>query len=161
MAEPDSLTRAEQIESAPKARRSLMFLLEAIERGDLAATPHEIARLQGAVEPLVAIVGEVGPARYLPASATTMGHEPCADPRRDTGRARQRDGFRAARPVRAELVAPRTDPPLVASLGCGADPLLRTDALGRRGAGCPPEAVPRDRAPGAPRPRAHATEIAM
>lgn len=36
----------------------LMLLLEAIERGELTATPHEIARLQGAVEALGAIAGE-------------------------------------------------------------------------------------------------------
>ena len=45
-------------ESARKARRSLMLLVEAIERGDLTATPHEITRLQGVVEALGAIVTE-------------------------------------------------------------------------------------------------------
>ena len=36
-----------------------MRLLEAIERGELVATPLEIARLQGAVEALGAIAGEL------------------------------------------------------------------------------------------------------
>ena len=36
-----------------------MLLLEAIERGELVATPLEIARLQGAVEALGAIAGEL------------------------------------------------------------------------------------------------------
>ena len=44
-----------------------MFLLEAIERGELVATPLEIARLQGAVEALGAIAGELpGDARRRP-----------------------------------------------------------------------------------------------
>ena len=47
MAEPDKLTPAELIESARKARRSLMLLVEAIERGDLTATPHEITPAPG------------------------------------------------------------------------------------------------------------------
>jgi len=58
MAEPDELTPAERIGMARKAARSLMCLLEVIERGDLIATPLEVARLQEAVEALAAIVGE-------------------------------------------------------------------------------------------------------
>ena len=42
----------------PSSARSLMLLLEAIERGELVATPHEIARLQAAVEAMAAIAGE-------------------------------------------------------------------------------------------------------
>ena len=36
-----------------------MLLLEAIELGELVATPLEIARLQGAVEALATIAGEL------------------------------------------------------------------------------------------------------
>jgi len=36
-----------------------MRLLEAIERGELVATPLELARIQGAVEALRAIAGEL------------------------------------------------------------------------------------------------------
>ena len=44
-----------------------MLLLEAIERGELVATPLEIARLQAAVEALGAIAGELpGDARRRP-----------------------------------------------------------------------------------------------
>ncbi len=58
MADPGERTQAELIDETRKAARSLMLLLEAIERGDLTATQLEIARLQGAVEALGAIVGE-------------------------------------------------------------------------------------------------------
>ena len=58
MADPDEWTPAERIESTRQAARSLMRLLGAIERGELIATPLEIARLQGAVEALGAIAGE-------------------------------------------------------------------------------------------------------
>jgi hypothetical protein len=58
MPDPNERRPAELIKSARRAARSLMHLLEAIERGELVATPLEIARLQGAVEALGAIVGE-------------------------------------------------------------------------------------------------------
>ena len=48
-----------RIDATREAARSLMLLLEAIERGELVATPLEIARLQGAVEALGAIAGEL------------------------------------------------------------------------------------------------------
>jgi hypothetical protein len=50
MADPDERTPADRIDATCQAVRSLMLLLEAIERGELVATPLEIARLQGAVE---------------------------------------------------------------------------------------------------------------
>ena len=59
MADPDERTAAERIDATRRAARSLMLLLEAIERGELVATPLEIARLQGAVEALRAIAGEL------------------------------------------------------------------------------------------------------
>ena len=59
MADPDERTPAERIDATRRAARSLMLLLEAIERGELVATPLEIARLQGAVEALGAIAGEL------------------------------------------------------------------------------------------------------
>ena len=58
MADPDERTPAERIDATRQAARSLMLLLEAIERGELVATPLEVARLQGAVEALGAIAGE-------------------------------------------------------------------------------------------------------
>lgn len=58
MAQPDELTPAERIDAARSATRSLLLLLQAIELGDLVATPGEITRLEGAVEALNAIVGE-------------------------------------------------------------------------------------------------------
>ena len=59
MADPDELTPAGRIDATRQAARSLMRLLEAIERGELVATPLEIARLHGAVEALGAIAGEL------------------------------------------------------------------------------------------------------
>ena len=59
MADPDEWTPAERIDATREAARSLMFLLEAIERGEVVATPLEIARLQGAVEALGAIAAEL------------------------------------------------------------------------------------------------------
>lgn len=59
MADPDERTPADQIDATRQAVRSLMLLLEAIQRGELVATPLEIARLQGAVEALGAIAGEL------------------------------------------------------------------------------------------------------
>jgi hypothetical protein len=58
MADPDERTPADRIEATRRAATSLMLLLEAIELGELVATPLEIARLQGAVEALGAIAGE-------------------------------------------------------------------------------------------------------
>ena len=58
MADPDERTPAERLDATHRAARSLMFLLKAIERGELVATPLEIARLQGAVEALDAIAGK-------------------------------------------------------------------------------------------------------
>ena len=58
MADPDDWTPTDRIESARQAARSLMLLLEGIDRGEIVATPLEIARLQGAVEALGAIAGE-------------------------------------------------------------------------------------------------------
>jgi hypothetical protein len=59
MADPDERTAAERSDATRQAARSLMFLLEAIERGELVATPLQIARLQGAVEALGAIAAEL------------------------------------------------------------------------------------------------------
>ena len=59
MADPDERTPADRIEATRRAARSLMLLLEAIELGELVATPLEIARLQGAVEAVGAIAGEL------------------------------------------------------------------------------------------------------
>jgi hypothetical protein len=59
MVDPDELTPAERIDATRQAARSLTRLLEAIERGELVATPLEIARLQAAVEALGAIAGEL------------------------------------------------------------------------------------------------------
>jgi hypothetical protein len=59
MADPDELTPAERIDATRQAARSLMRLLEAIERGELVATPLEVARIQGAVEALGAIAGDL------------------------------------------------------------------------------------------------------
>ena len=59
MADPDSRAPADRIEASHQAARSLMRLLEALERGELVATPLEVARLQGAVEALGAIAGEL------------------------------------------------------------------------------------------------------
>jgi hypothetical protein len=56
MADPDERTPAERIATTRDTARSLVLLLEAIERGELVATPLEVARLQGAVEALEAIV---------------------------------------------------------------------------------------------------------
>ena len=67
MADPDERTPADRIDATRRAARSLMLLLEAIERGELVATPLEIARLQAAVEALGAIAGELpGDARRRP-----------------------------------------------------------------------------------------------
>ena len=57
MADPDELTPAERIDTARETARSLMRLLEAIEHGELVATPLEIARLQGAAAALNAMAG--------------------------------------------------------------------------------------------------------
>jgi hypothetical protein len=59
MADPDERTPAERIDATRGAARSLMRLLEAIERGELVVTPLEIVRLQGAVEALGAIAGDL------------------------------------------------------------------------------------------------------
>jgi hypothetical protein len=59
MADPDELTPAERIDATRQAARSLMRLLDAIERGELVATPLEIARIQAAVEALGAIAGDL------------------------------------------------------------------------------------------------------
>jgi hypothetical protein len=56
MADPDELTHAEWIETARETARSLLLLLDAIDRGELVATPLEVARLQGAAAALSAIV---------------------------------------------------------------------------------------------------------
>jgi hypothetical protein len=58
MADPDARTPADRIEATRQAARSLILLLEAIERGELVSTPLEVARLQGAVEALGAIAEE-------------------------------------------------------------------------------------------------------
>jgi hypothetical protein len=58
MVDPDELTPAERIDATQQAGRSLTRLLEVIERGELVATPFEIARLQGAVQALGAIARE-------------------------------------------------------------------------------------------------------
>jgi hypothetical protein len=58
MADPDERTPADRIEATRRAARSLVLLLEAIELGELVATPLEIARLQAAVEALGALAGE-------------------------------------------------------------------------------------------------------
>ena len=71
MADPDERTPAERIEATRQAARSLMLLLEAIERGELVATPLEIARLQGAVEALDAIAGD-DPRRALTTARTHL-----------------------------------------------------------------------------------------
>jgi len=57
MADPDERTPAERFDATRGAARSLMRLLEAIERGELVVT--EIVRLQGAVEALGAIAGDL------------------------------------------------------------------------------------------------------
>jgi hypothetical protein len=59
MADPDERTAADRIDATRRAARSLMRLLEAIEREELVATPLEVARLQGAAEALGAIAGEL------------------------------------------------------------------------------------------------------
>ena len=59
MADLDERTLAERIDATRQAARSLMRLLEAIERGELVATPLEIARLLAAVETLGVIAGEL------------------------------------------------------------------------------------------------------
>ena len=59
MADPDERTPADRIDATRQTARSLMRLLEAIERGELVATPLEVARLQGAVEALGAIAREL------------------------------------------------------------------------------------------------------
>jgi hypothetical protein len=59
MADPDERTPADRIDATRQAARSLMRLLGAIEHGELVATPLEIARLQGAVEALGAIAGDL------------------------------------------------------------------------------------------------------
>jgi hypothetical protein len=57
MAEPGELTRAERIDAARTTVGSLTLLLEAVEAGDVVATPLEVARIQGAIETLRAMVG--------------------------------------------------------------------------------------------------------
>ena len=52
MADPEERTPADRIDATRQAARSVMLLLEAIERGELAATPLEIARLRAAAEAL-------------------------------------------------------------------------------------------------------------
>jgi hypothetical protein len=59
MADRDEQTPADRIDATRQAARSLILLLKAIERGELVATPLEVARLQGAVEALGAIAGEL------------------------------------------------------------------------------------------------------
>ena len=59
MADPDELTPAERIDATRQAARSLLLLLAAIDRSELVATPLEVARLQGAVEALRAIAGDL------------------------------------------------------------------------------------------------------
>jgi hypothetical protein len=73
MADPDERTAAERIDATRRAARSLMLLLEAIERGELVATPLEIAQLQGAVEALDAIAGELpADGRWRPLRSTVF-----------------------------------------------------------------------------------------
>ncbi len=57
MADNDELTPAERIDAARVTVRSLTLLLESIEAGDIVATPLEVARIQGAIEALRAVVG--------------------------------------------------------------------------------------------------------
>jgi len=52
MADPEERTPADRIDATRQAARSVMLLLEAIERGELAATPLEIARLRAAAKAL-------------------------------------------------------------------------------------------------------------
>ena len=59
MTDPEERTPADRIDATRQVALSLMRLLEAIERGELVATPLEVARLQGAVEALGAIAGEL------------------------------------------------------------------------------------------------------
>ena len=59
MADPDERTPADRIDATRQAARSLMHLLEVMERGELVATPLEIARLLAAVETLGVIAGEL------------------------------------------------------------------------------------------------------
>ena len=59
MADPDERAPADRIDATRQAARSLMRLLEAIDRGELVATPLEVARLQGAVDALGAIAREL------------------------------------------------------------------------------------------------------
>ncbi len=55
--DPDELTPPERIDAARATVRSLTLLLEAVEAGDVVATPLEVARIQGAIEALRAMVG--------------------------------------------------------------------------------------------------------
>lgn len=57
MADPDELTPAERIDAARATVGSLTLLLQAVEAGDVVATPLEVARIQGAIEALQAMVG--------------------------------------------------------------------------------------------------------
>ena len=57
MADPDELTPAERIDAARVTVRSLTLLQQAVEAGDIVATPLEVARIQGAIEALRAMVG--------------------------------------------------------------------------------------------------------
>jgi hypothetical protein len=57
MAEPGELTQAERIDAARTTVGSLALLLEAVEAGEVVATPLEVARIQGAIEALRAMVG--------------------------------------------------------------------------------------------------------
>ncbi len=57
VADPDDLTPAERIDAARAIVRSLTLLLQAVEAGDVVATPLEVARIQGAIDALQAMVG--------------------------------------------------------------------------------------------------------
>ncbi len=57
VADIDELTPAERIDAARGTVRSLTLLLQAVDAGDVVATPLEVARIQGAIEALRAMVG--------------------------------------------------------------------------------------------------------
>jgi hypothetical protein len=59
MAQPDEFTPAERIDVGRATVRSLKLLLKAIDDGDVVATPLEVERLQGAIEALGAVAGDV------------------------------------------------------------------------------------------------------
>ena len=71
MADPDELTNTEWIDAARETARSLLLLLAAIDRGELVATPLEVARLQGAAAALGAIAGELTRRRSADGSSAT------------------------------------------------------------------------------------------